>query len=375
MSAREHAPWIFGLALSLAAVPVCAQEGAQESAENRFLLTGYGFATYTDDDATESFSAGFAPILLYRIGERVLFESELEFELEEEEVEVEVEYAQVDWLVHDRLTVVAGKFLTPFGSFIEKLHPAWINKLPTSPLPYQHGQSLVPFGQTGLQVRGGIPLGDGNRRLTYALFFSNGLRESAHGHEEEEVDGHGGDEPHGGGDEEEEGPIFLDGASFNGNGDLGAGGRVSVVPLRGLELAVSYLSGTYDESGVLEAKVRGVDLSYHHDYFDLRAEWLDSDTERGLDHDGHPLADLEVESWYVQPSLRLSVLPVYAFNKLELVARFADLDWGESDEERFAVGLNYYVTSSSIVRLAWERSEVRGHESESSVDAMFAIGF
>ncbi len=82
-----------------------------------------------------------------------------------------------------------------------------------------------------------------------------------------------------------------------------------------------------------------------------------------------------MESWYIQPSLRLSVIPAYAFNKLELVARLANLDWGAGDQDQTSIGLNYYFTGSSILRVAWERLEETGHAAEDALNVMFALGF
>ena len=383
---------LFVLALGLSAV------GEEEAApDNRFLLTGYGFTTYVDPgDGPGSFDLGFVPIFLYRVSDRFLFEAELEFEYEDGQLETGMEYAQIDWLANDYLTVVAGQFLTPFGSFIEKLHPAWINKLPTAPLPLLHGQSLVPFSQTGLQLRGGIPLGNGYQKLSYSIFASNGFQVAGHhGDEEADVPEEDEDGDHasaasravgssedGGDHDEDEGEegsapelIFLDRASTNGNGDLALGGRIGIVPAKGFDIGVSYLSGSYDELGNLDATVLGIDFTYHHDLFDVRGEWIDSTTEQGLGHEGDPLADQEIQSWYIQPSLRLSVIPVYAFNSLELVARLANLDWGWGNRDQTSVGLNYYLNGSTIIRLAWERMEETGLEAQDSVNTMFAIGF
>ena len=373
-----------------------AETGLAAPAESRFVLTGYGYASYLDPDGADgSFDMAFAPIFLYRVSDKLLFEAELEFGLDENVVETELEYAQIDWLVSDNLTVVAGKFLTPFGSFIEKLHPAWVNKLPTAPLPYQHSSSLVPFGQTGVQLRGGIPLAGGYGRVSYSLFLSNGLGVSTHGHEEPAADEHAEDEPEHpeeepeslgddpehlegepepGHDEDAE-LIYLTGSSSNSNGDLGFGGRVAIVPALGFEFGVSYLTGNYDELGVLDATMTGAEFTYHHDLFDIRAEWLESVTERGVAEDGDLLADQEIESWYFQPSLRLSVLPAYAFNRMELVARLANLDWGAGDEDQTSIGLNYYLTTSSALRVAWERLEGTDRETENAVNVMLALGF
>lgn len=370
------------LVASLMAVQAPAWAQDESVPENRFLLSGFGFATFDDaDNAEENFNAAFVPIFLYRISDKFLFEAEVELEFEGDELETTLEYAQLDWLVNDRLTVVMGKYLTPFGTFIEKIHPAWINKLPTFPLPYQHDRSLVPFSQTGLQLRGGIPFGDGYRRFSYSIFVANGFQiAEQHGEEGEggelavEV-GHSEDGEAEEGDEhgEEEELLFFDGATSN-TGDLAIGGRIAIAPARGFEIGISSLEGSYDEAAQLDASMTSLDFAYHHDVFDVRGEWLDTEANR-LAGDGDPLPDQEIESWYLQASLRLSVIPVYALNKVELVGRFANLDWGAGDIEQTSVGANYYFNGSTVLRLAWERTDETGEAAEDALMSMFAVGF
>ncbi len=350
--------------------PAWAQDNAVPAPENRFLLTGYGFTTFEDSDSTEaSFNSAFVPIFLYRISDEFLFEAEVEFEFEDEELETGLEYAQLDWLVNDRLTVVMGRFLTPFGTFIERIHPAWINKLPTFPLPYQHDRSLIPFNQTGLQLRGGVPLGEGNRRFNYSVFLSNGLRiPQAHGEEGTESEA-----SEAGADDEGEELLSFGGASSN-TGDLAAGGRISVVPARGFEIGISSFEGSYDDAGELDSSMTGFDFAYHHDLFDLRAEWLDTETDR-LAGDGSTLPAQEADSWYLQASVRLSIIPVYALNKVEAVGRFANLAWAGNSIDQTSFGINYYFTGSTVLRAAWERTEESERDAENAVIAMFAVGF
>src|SRR5581483_9120728 len=150
--------------------------------ENRFVLTGWGAASYEwqRNPNTNTFTATLAPILLYRMTDRVLFEAEPEFELKDDgDTEVNLEYAQADIFLNDYATLVGGKFLLPFGEFIQQLHPAWINKLVSFPLPFQENEEggLLPFSDVGAQVRGGTRL---LRReginLDYTIFVSNGPR-------------------------------------------------------------------------------------------------------------------------------------------------------------------------------------------------------
>jgi hypothetical protein len=118
----------------------------------------------------------------------------------------------------------------------------------------------------------------------------------------------------------------------------------------------------------------GLDFTYHHDVFDLRGEWLDTETDR-LAGDGGALPTQEVESWYLQASVRLSVVPLYALNKVELVGRFATLDWGPNNTDQSSFGVNYYFTGSTVLRAAWERTDELGRDAEDAVVTMFAVGF
>ena len=149
---RFFGAWIF---IIFSFLSLQAQE-SRWTGSSRFVLTGYGASNYfySDEQAGEnSFGLNFNPIVLYQAGDNLLFEGELEFEFEEE-LKTEVEYAQADWTVNDYVTFVAGKWLSPFGTFVEKIHPAWINKLPVSPFVFGH-DGLVPFTQVGMHLRGG----------------------------------------------------------------------------------------------------------------------------------------------------------------------------------------------------------------------------
>ena len=148
-----------------------------------FDLAGYAathFIAPNDDDDANTFAVQWNPIFLFKIGDDLLFESEVAFHLEGDgSTEVELEYGQIDWFVHPRLALIAGKFLLPFNVFGERLHPAWINKFPSFPQIYQ-GEVVPTIGQTvlpvtsgvGAQLRGAMPLGS-TMKVTYALYVTN----------------------------------------------------------------------------------------------------------------------------------------------------------------------------------------------------------
>lgn len=117
------------------------------------------------------------PILLVPLGDRWLIESRAEFEGKFQRplgggpyagpVMKHVDYAQLDYIANRYLTITAGRFLTPFGIFNERLYPVWIRTLQPDPL-------ILPINTVdsdGVMFRGGFPV-NGAANLNYALYGS-----------------------------------------------------------------------------------------------------------------------------------------------------------------------------------------------------------
>ena len=73
------------------------------------------------------------------------------------------------YIVNDYFTVGAGKFLLPLGIFNERLHPAWINKLPDRPLPYDDEVGIAPEAGIGAFIRGAVP--KDSTKWNYAFYI------------------------------------------------------------------------------------------------------------------------------------------------------------------------------------------------------------
>jgi hypothetical protein len=117
------------------------------------------------------------PILLLPLGDRWLIESRAEFEGQFQRpltggpyqgpVTKHVDYAQIDYIANPYVTVTAGRFLTPFGIFNERLYPVWIRFLQPDPL-------ILPINTTdsdGLMLRGGFPV-NAQANMNYAVYVS-----------------------------------------------------------------------------------------------------------------------------------------------------------------------------------------------------------
>jgi hypothetical protein len=117
-----------------------------------------------------------APIILVPLGKHALIESE--FEAESEVVHTEgswqpvtlekgVEYAQLDLFLNKYMTLVAGRYATPFNFYKERLDARWIRNLSAEPLIF----GVEDNSSNGGMLRGAVPLGS-TTQLTYSGFFS-----------------------------------------------------------------------------------------------------------------------------------------------------------------------------------------------------------
>ena len=117
------------------------------------------------------------PVLLVPMGDRWLIEARAEFEGKFQRpldggpyggpVNKHVDYAQIDYIASPYITITAGRFLTPFGIFNERLYPVWIRALQPDPL-------ILPINTApsdGAMLRGGFPV-NARANLNYAVYVS-----------------------------------------------------------------------------------------------------------------------------------------------------------------------------------------------------------
>jgi len=162
-------------------LPTAAQESEQPENDKPIpIFTGSaGFLT-TFDGGDPHLGPIFTGVILIPLGDRWLIESRGTFESDmvqipqrsgfHGQVEKELEYAQVDFIANPYLTITAGRFLTPFGIYNERLYPVWIRDLPSDPL-------ILPIGigpsnaSTGAMLRGGFSANQ-QVSINYAVYFS-----------------------------------------------------------------------------------------------------------------------------------------------------------------------------------------------------------
>jgi len=341
---------------------------AARSGTDRFIVTGYGYGMYhwSDEGDTNTFSAGLNPILLFRPADGVLFESELEVKLPDDaETEVNLEYAQADITLNDYATLVAGKTLLPFGDFIEHLHPAWINKLVSHPLPFREGDEggILPFSDIGVQVRGAVPLGCGpGTNVDYTVYVANG-------------------------------PAFTSddvGAGFDSNNvdqnrGKAYGARVGIQPfavnknLGRLHVGASTYNGQWrDEANGDDHWLTswGVDAVYQLGLGELRGEYISirRDMPTGISADNR-------QGWYLQGAYKLSSVGVPYLERTELVGRYSSQNQRAADEDlpthprQASVGLDYWLTPSVVGKMEYDRDMPQDMPDNDEIRLQIAVGF
>lgn len=342
---------------------------------DRFLVTGYGFAGFSDRQTQKNtFSAGVNPIFLWRITDRIFVEAEIGLELSSGEegeaagTETSLEYGNINFIVNDYLTLRAGLFLTPFGQFPERLHPAWINKLPDFPVVYNEETGLVPFSSLGIEARGAVPLQEhGLHKLVYAAYVANGPALS----------------------EQAENAGSLDTDNFNDvNAGKSVGGRMGLLPIPELEVGASIQYG--DVGHHAELFLLGVDASYTKEIdairgtLDARAEWIWSDADTVTFEGELPGTDLRYHNkrsgGYVQVAYRPTLLDDSVLRNFEAVVRYDNLRVpgsapGVVSDQRLTFGLDYWVTSHVVLKAAYQLDDPHHGEHDNAFLLQVGVGF
>lgn len=150
-------------------------------AQNVPLISGGGgFITSTKGGNT-TYLPVIAPLLAAPLGDHILVESRATI-LEsyfprgggqsgyKHDAFLGLSFLQADVLLSRHLTLVAGEFLTPFGTYNERLSPIWISNFEDAPLIYGLG-TMNTGSSVGGMIRGSAYSND-HVNFSYAGYFS-----------------------------------------------------------------------------------------------------------------------------------------------------------------------------------------------------------
>ncbi|HEY6253553.1 MAG TPA: hypothetical protein VI685_26645 [Candidatus Angelobacter sp.] len=145
------------------------------------ILTGSTFFSTKVTGGVMQNSPWVVPVLLVPVGDKWLIEARADYyptfttNLNDPNAhyaatnEYGLQYGTIDYIANRFVTLVAGRFITPFGMYSERLYPYWIRALQGSPLAYSISSN---YGLGGM-LRGSFPAGTQNLNLNYAFYFSS----------------------------------------------------------------------------------------------------------------------------------------------------------------------------------------------------------
>jgi len=326
----------------------------ESSASRNFLITGMADGLYQKSEGQNgSFAqAHVAPIFLFRASDKILFETELEMKIDSTGgFDANLEYAQLDYLLNDYMTLIAGRFVLPLGVVREKHDAVWINKLPIMPLPEADLTALIPENDIGVQARGGFHLTD-RALMTYAAYLGNGP-------------GSGGDGP---GHFDSTGTWQSTGNGFNGgssvSGKPNGGGRLGLFyawePNHDVEFGVSGQTGR--GTGNLMWSAFALDASLHlTPYLECRGEFINT-WEATSD-----VGTLMRKGWWAQAAYKLAGLNLDwpLINNFEAVFRYGGEDLPDGHLNQYDLGLIYHVSNTLLLKGAYSILQGNAYNADS----------
>ena len=352
--------------------PVYPAPNPAPQATHNFIVTGdaeFQYGKAATQNGTFSL-ADFAPIFLFRANDNVLFEAGFDVTLENNvdssgnhtggsSTAVDLSFAQLDYLLNDYVTVVAGDILLPLGTYSERA-AGWLNKIPDDPL----ARDFLPGSGIGAQLRGAFPIGYDGQALTYAVYGVNGPSSSTLGSgnaSDLDLEGNVGSDP-------------------NWHSNPSGGGRIGWFLPWGLhddvELGVSGQNGEWTSSGQLWSAAV-LDAAIHlGPYFEAKGEYINTWVQTS------DLGTINPNGVWVQTSYKLAGLkkdfPI--INNLELVARY-DYDNDENlygagagtETDRFTSGFVYYFTDTLLFEGDYEWYRVYGPNPNGYPPSLFVL--
>jgi len=267
----------------------------------------------------------------------------------------------MSYVLNNYVTIRAGKFLLPFGSFGEKLHPAWINRLATRPLGFGH-DGITPMSDVGVELRGAFQLS--SAKINYQVYGINGPQLKT-----------GLMEP-------DEAGMLMFMYQKDNNLDKSIGGRLGLLPFSNsmMEIGFSGLSGKVGAEGSIYEDVKAnlyaidfslvkninflksvIDVKGQYNYTRVGDANYADPNNPGLTYDFKNISN----SYYTQLSVRPAFVSSNFIKNLEFVGRYSAMQtpegalW-EQNPTQTALGLNYWLDWRTVLKLGYQNTDGLG---------------
>jgi len=342
----------------------------------KVVISGDADVSFTSQKgANSAFSAGVAPLILWKPTDQFLFEAAFDIGIETDDTNTsstsfDLTIAEGSFIVNDYLIVGGGLFTTPFGTYHNHFDPPWINKFPDDPLAFGDS-AIAPEHAVGAFARGAIPIS--TTKVTYDVYVSNGPNLITT-------------------DPDAAGQLNFDEFS-DLNNNKAVGGRIGFLPVPNMEMGYSVMGAQVNPNHfeTTYALFNAVDLNYRqvvdplYGTFDFRTEWTWSNVDRATyDSDsslgfGPATFRNNRNGGYVQLLYRPTKSDVEFVRNLEFGVRYDRLASplgapGGDRESRVTLGIDYWLTPSLVFKTAYEIDDKKVGENQNAFLMQLGIG-
>ncbi|MEW6701297.1 MAG: hypothetical protein AB1298_01125, partial [Bacteroidota bacterium] len=347
--------------------------------QTNFLLRGYAHSGLEVYKNRSTFVGGtFNPLLLWQTSDRLIFEGEIEVELAGNQTTFGLEYANMAYILNDKMTLRLGFFLLPFGIYGDRLHPQWINPFPSSPLGFSHATAVGPTSDLGIELRGGLQLGDS--KMNYSFYVVNGpsLNDGSMNF---------GDA----------GVLHFNNFDDN-NSSKAVGGRLGFLPINNSSLELGF-SGYYAGAGNKDSEYENVktfmyalDISYIESLeflssiFKLKGQYNSVNVDRArffnlqADVFGSLSFDNKSSAYFIYATLNPASSENEFMKNLEFAIRYSSVDmpdeapWG-IDQTQWVFGINYWIDWRTVLKIAYQIDKLKSQSAADALLVHWSFGF
>ncbi len=322
-----------------------------------------------------SFDAGVAPLVLWKLSDRLLIEAGADIGVSTDDqgnsdTSFDLTIANASYMIDPTMIVGAGLFVVPFGVFHNHYDPPWINKLPDEPLVFGDN-AIAPSSEVGAFLMGAHPIGP--TKINYAFYITNGPQVNTTS-------------------SDAAGSLnFDDFTDLNSN--KAVGGRIGFLPVPEMEFGYSIMAAEVQPQDFrrVNALLQAVDFSYKKPLnclsgtLDFRAEWVWSHVQ-DVTYDGDHSLGFGPLSYrnnrnggYMQLAYRPTMVSNKIIRNIEPVVRWDRMDVptqapGGGFEERWTIGLDYWVMPNAVFKVAYQFDSKQVGESTDALMIQFGVG-